>query len=161
MKLARATPILLLTVVLAGCATVPEPDDEALDRFGAALAEELQGIDGLQMNPRADEGELIDRIAGLSIVNDVFLSDAPFETVAAAATSVSNGNQTVLDSAVTIDDWEVLDNTAESVTVSYDVHFTRSLQELDGDAWEEVIPYEVTFDQKLSRVNSIVIRDLG
>jgi len=161
MKLVHATPILLLTVVLAGCAAVPEPDDDALDRFGVALAEELEGVDGLQMNPQADESELVDRIAGLSIVDDVVISDAPFETIAAAATGVSNGNQAVLDSSVTIDDWEVLDKTAESVTVSYDVRFTRSLEELDGGAWEEVIPYEVTFDNKLTRVTSIVIRDLG
>ena len=161
MKLVHATPILLLIVVLAGCAAVPEPDDDALDRFGVALAEELEGVDGLQMNPQADESELVDRIAGLSIVDDVVISDAPFETIAAAATGVSNGNQAVLDSSVTIDDWEVLDKTAESVTVSYDVRFTRSLEELESEAWEEVIPYEVTFDNNLSRVTSIVIRDLG
>lgn len=65
----------------------------------------------------------------------------------------------VVGSKVEVKDSEVVERTADSVTVEYAIEFTRDIKELSAEEdWSETIPYEVTVGSD-GQVKNILVKD--
>ncbi|MDO5094331.1 MAG: amidase domain-containing protein [Propionibacteriaceae bacterium] len=159
--IAALSAVVLAVTGLMGArpAQAQSPNEDELRQTGAALEQRLEHIEavgfGLPQESSQDES------------NPLALSPAAEETLAEAETHAkqrSAGRKerglVLLSSNVSLASYEVIEETADVVRVSYKYLHVRELPELQGDdSWQEISEHEVTLDPDSGMVKTIIIKD--
>lgn len=165
--------VMLAALLLSGCtaaAPKPAPDASTIKAFGDALAPELAWFDNVVASGEFGDDDIRKRADQVSDLAGVSVSEEVALEIVDSAIALGSGYEgslkrttVVIDGWELVDDptaaWEVIDTGPGTVTVVYAVHYVRELEELGDDRWEQVVEYEVTFDEELANVTGVVIRD--